>query len=155
NSTKEFGVVIKPEELEKMAESEEYKEKIFNTISDTQDQLNEFKDNLSDEEKASVKSVGISIGDDGKVSFFAELEKAGKAQAERIQARKEKQAEEEKAEEKKLEKEKEKERLEPKEPVVRKYVQSDSLDSLASKIRDFLNSDSDEILMQSHFDLKA
>ncbi|MCR5748479.1 MAG: DUF6033 family protein, partial [Lachnospiraceae bacterium] len=47
NSTKEFGVVIKPEELEKMAESEEYKEKIFNTISDTQDQLNEFKDNLS------------------------------------------------------------------------------------------------------------
>lgn len=155
NSTNEFGVVIKPEELERMAADSGYKEKIFNTISDSQQQLDEFKESLSDDQKAAVKSVGISIGDDGQVSFFAELEKAGKAQAERIRAKREEKSEEKKAEEKDAEKVKEKERLEKREPTVRKYVQSDNLDDLASKITEFLNSDNDEEALKPHFDFKA
>ena len=144
NSTKDYGVVIKPEELEKMAEDAEYKDKIFQTISDAQSTLDEFRENLSEEEKGSVKRVGFSIGDDGKVSYFAELEKAGKAQSERIKKQREEKAEEAKAEEKKAEKAKEKEP-----PTVRSYVKAESMDELGAKLREFLEKDESAIAAEA------
>ncbi len=150
NSTKDYGVVIKPEELEKMATEEEYKEKIFQTITDAQTTLDDFRENLSEEEQASVKRVGFSIGDDGKVNYFAELEKAGKAQAERIKKHREEKAEEVKKEEKKAEKEQQ----QP--PAVRSYVKADSIDDLTSKLREFLEKDESVIAAaRPHIDFTA
>jgi hypothetical protein len=82
NSTNEFGAVITPEELEKMAEDDSYLDKITGTISDSEDQLKEFKSGLSEKEQGSVTGLGFSIGKYGIIKYFAQLGSNGnKSQA--------------------------------------------------------------------------
>lgn len=112
--TKEYSVLIEPETLEAMANDEETKAKYMSLIEESTAKLDDVREQLEEEAEesgAEVKSIGISIGNDGSVSYFAELEKAGAKQRERIEKTKEKNAEEKKAEEKKAEKEKQEERL--------------------------------------------
>ena len=59
--SKDYSVLIDPEELERMANDEEVK-----------------KTGREDE----VVSLGVNIGKDGQVSYFAQLEKAGERQKE-------------------------------------------------------------------------
>ncbi len=101
--TKDYSVLIDPETLEAMAADEETKEKYINMIDEATTKLDDVKEELSEEAEESgseIKSIGITLGDDGTVSYFAELEKAGA-----------KKAEEKKADEKKAAQEKAKERL--------------------------------------------
>lgn len=112
--TKQYSVLIDPDTLEAMASDEKTKEKYINILEESTGKLDSVKEQLEEEAKESgseVKSIGMILSDDGSVSYFAELEKAGAKQKERVENSREKKAEEKKAEEKKAEKEKVNERL--------------------------------------------
>ena len=102
--TKQFSAVIEPELLERMAHDDKEKEKYLGIIDDATKKISEMKDKL--EEAASknptgegkIKSIGFSVSDDGKVDFFAELEKSSEAQRERIEKHREEQKAEKRAE---------------------------------------------------------
>lgn len=79
----EYSVLITPEELEKMAADEDVKNKNLKTLDDAVSQLKAMKDKLGDKADQ-VTRLGVAIGDDGSVSYFAELEKVSEKQRERI-----------------------------------------------------------------------
>ena len=81
--TKEYSVLIDPEELERMASDESVKEQNLSLLDEAVGKLDEIKNQLGDH-KDEVVSMGITIGKDGEMSFFAELEKAGERQKEFI-----------------------------------------------------------------------
>lgn len=126
--TKEYSVLIEPETLEKMAADEKTKDKYLGILDDAKTNLNNIKEQLGDK-KDEVKSIGITIKDDGTVSYFAELEKMNEKQRERI----------EKAREEKKESKKETEKDEMP-PVHERYkktkVQAGSVEELLEKIKD-------------------
>lgn len=86
--TKDFSVLIDPEELEKMANDDELKKKNLGIIDEAKEKLSGMKEQLGDK-KDEVTRFGVSIDKDGNVSFFAELEKLSEKQKERIEASKE------------------------------------------------------------------
>lgn len=86
--TKDFSVLIDPEELEKMASDDELKKKNLGIIDEAKEKLSGMKDQLGDK-KDEVTRLGVSIDKNGKVSFFAELETLSEKQKERIEASKE------------------------------------------------------------------
>lgn len=144
--TKDFSVLIDPETLEAMASDEATKTKYINILEESTSKLDSMKEQFAEEAKESgseVKSVGMVLGSDGSVSYFAELEKAGAKQKERIESTKEKRAEEKKAEAKKDEKEKMEERLKgnygdnmlyPEKKTTK--VSASSIEELLKKIRE-------------------
>ena len=81
--TKEYSVLIDPEELERMANDDSVKEQNLALLDEAVGKLDELKDQLGDH-KDEVVRLGISIGKDGEMSFFAELEKVGERQKEFI-----------------------------------------------------------------------
>lgn len=81
--TKEYSVLIDSEELERMASDESVKEQNLTLLDEAVGKLDEIKNQLGDH-KDEVVSMGITIGKDGEMSFFAELEKAGERQKEFI-----------------------------------------------------------------------
>ena len=81
--TKEYSVLIDPEELERMANDDSVKEQNLSLLDEAVGKLDEMKNQLGDH-KDEVVRMGISIGKDGEMSFFAELEKAGERQREFI-----------------------------------------------------------------------
>lgn len=131
--TGDYSVLLTPEELEKMAADEDYKKKNLKTLDDAVAKLDDMKNQLGDKGE-DVKRVGLTIGDDGKVSYFAELEKSSEKQRERI----EKQRATKKEEAAKAEKEKAQERLTDgsfiKDGVKRTTVFVDSVKELKDKI---------------------
>lgn len=82
--TKEYSVLIEPEILEEMAADSDVRDKYVGMIDDATAKLSDMKEQLGDK-KDEVKSLGVSIGKDGTVSYFAELEKSGEMQRERIE----------------------------------------------------------------------
>lgn len=86
--TKEFSVLIDPEELEKMANDDELKKKNLGIIDEAKEKLSGMKEQLGDK-KDEVTRFGVSIDKNGQVSFFAELETLSEKQKERIEASKE------------------------------------------------------------------
>lgn len=103
--TKEYSVLIEPETLEEMAADKETKEKYMGILDDAVDQLKDIKDKLGDKENE-VTHLGISIGRDGQVSYFAELEKAGERQKEWIEKSRESKKEDRAEQEKKAQEQK-------------------------------------------------
>lgn len=101
--TNDYSVLISPEELEKMAADKDVKEKNLKTLDEAVAKLGEVKGQLGDKADE-VSRIGIVIGGDGEVSYFAELEKSSEKQRERIEQqradKKEAAAEAKKAEEK-------------------------------------------------------
>ena len=81
--TKEYSVLIDPEELERMASDDSVKEQNLSLLDEAVGKLDELKNQLG-EHKDEVVRMGISIGKDGEMSFFAELEKAGERRKEFI-----------------------------------------------------------------------
>lgn len=81
--TKEYSVLIDPEELERMASDKSVKEQNLALLDEAVGKLDELKNQLGDR-KDEVVRMGITIGKDGEMSFFAELEKAGERQKEFI-----------------------------------------------------------------------
>lgn len=131
--TSTYSVLMTPEELEKMAADEDYKKKNLQTLDSAVSKLQDMKSQLG-EKGEDVKRVGVSIGDDGKVSYFAELEKSSEKQKERI----EKQRAAKKEEAAKAEKEKKEERFSDgnfiREGVKRTTLFADSVKELQDKI---------------------
>lgn len=84
--SKEYSVLIDPEELERMAEDEDVKKQNLALLDEAVGKLGEIKEELKEAGKEDeVVSIGVSIGKDGKVSYFAELEKAGERQKEFVE----------------------------------------------------------------------
>lgn len=134
--TREFSVLIDPETLEQMASDEEVKEKYLNVIDESQKSLKDMVNKLDEDDKEQVTRVGISIGKDGTVSYFAELEKAGAKQKERIEKSKAAKAEEREKEEKAEKAQKQEELLKSQKEKRRKtFVKADSVEELLEKIR--------------------
>lgn len=108
--TKEYSVLIDPETLEEMAADSETKNKYLKILSGATKELDNVKDQL-EEQGDNIKSIGISIGKDGTVSYFAELEKMSERQKERIeQSREDRRAEEKEEKERAAKREEEADR---------------------------------------------
>lgn len=136
-SNKEYSVIISPEEIEKMADDEEYGEQqmslVKKAIETTEQALADAgynKDGTG--ENGTVKKLSITINSDGTMSMFAELEKASEKQRERIEENREKRAEEQKASEKKAKKNPY-EKDEPPE-IKRTTIQANTAEEFAKKL---------------------
>ena len=86
--TGEYSALFSADELEKMATDESVKEKNLKILDGAVSKLDEMKTQLGDKSD-DIARIGISIGDDGEVSFFAELEKNSEKQRERIEKQRE------------------------------------------------------------------
>lgn len=104
HGTKEYSVLMDPESLEEMASDSKTKEKYLSLIDEATGNLSDMKEQLG-EEGNEVTRLGVSIGKDGTISYFAELEKSGAKQRERIEKAQEKKREEKQAEKKETAKE--------------------------------------------------
>lgn len=91
--TSKYSVLLTPDELEKMAADEKVKNENLKTLDDAFAKLNEMKEKLG-EKGQEVSRLGVVLGDNGEVSFFAELEKSSQMQRERIEERRESNREE-------------------------------------------------------------
>lgn len=119
----QYSVLITPDELEKMASDEDAKNENLKILDNAISKLDEMKKELG-EKGQEVSRLGITIGKDGEVSYFAELEKVSAKQRERIEEKRESNREELKEEMKK----------QAKEPVKRTTVHASSVEELAEKI---------------------
>lgn len=91
--TKEFSVLIDPEELEKMASDDKVKEKNLSLIEEAAGNLKGMKEKLGSKSKE-VKNLGVSINKDGTLTYFASLEEMSAKQRERIEESRAKKKEE-------------------------------------------------------------
>lgn len=131
--TKEYSALLTAEDLEKMAADDSVKEKNLQILDDAVAKLDEMKTSLGDSGK-DVSRVGISISDNGEVSFFAELEKNSERQRERIEKNREEKREMAREEAKKAEAE----RLKPdvgRPAGKRTMVYASTAEELAEKIK--------------------
>ena len=144
-------VLIDDEKIEKMATDESFRKKYEGIIAMSQLKLQEAKNSIASS-GAGVKNFGMSVGADGKTSFFATLEISNnnakaleKKQAEKKAAKaKEKKQSEKKAKEEQLEKIREEKKASEKAEQKalnetmddREYVEikADSMDELISKV---------------------
>ncbi|MCM1189883.1 MAG: DUF6033 family protein [bacterium] len=131
----DYSVLLTPEELEKMAADEDYKKQNLKTLDDAVSKLGEMKNQLG-ESGQDVKRLGVAIGDDGEVSFFAELEKTSEKQRERIDRQRENRREEAADAKKKAEQEKLQEAGLWHGGVKRTVVYASSVEELSEKIKE-------------------
>lgn len=129
----DYSVLLTPEELEKMAADEDYKKKNLKTLDDAVAKLGEMKQQLG-EKGEDVKRLGIAIGDNGEVSYFAELEKVSEKQRERIDRQRSDRKEEAADAKKKAEQEKLQESAFLHGGVKRTTVFASSVEELSEKI---------------------
>jgi len=83
--THDYSLVISKEELERMAKDEDVKAKDLELVDKSIAELKKLNEDLTDEEKAEITSMGVSINSNGEVEFFAELTKLSERQKERIE----------------------------------------------------------------------
>ena len=128
-------VLIDDEKIEKMANDPAYAKKYEGIIESSLGKLEAARNSLA-ASGATIKNFGMSVGEDGKTSFFAVLEKASDA-ANKIREKNLEKHKAEKAEEKKrAEKEKQEERLEELAEDDKEYIEfrSGSLEDLIDKV---------------------
>lgn len=76
--SKDYSVLIDPEELERMANDDEVKKQNLSLLDESLNKLGEMKKELKETGREDeIVTLGVNIGKDGQVSYFAELEKAG------------------------------------------------------------------------------
>lgn len=76
--SKDYSVLIDPEELERMANDDEVKKQNLSLLDESLGKLGEMKEALKETGREDeVVTLGVNIGKDGQVSYFAELEKNG------------------------------------------------------------------------------
>ena len=95
-NTKDYSVIHTTEEIEQMAEDEDYAKKVRGQVGDAVDILN----NLSEKdlgEGVQFSQLAVSFDSEGNMKLFAQLEKLSADQQERLEEAKEKRAEEKKA----------------------------------------------------------
>lgn len=131
--TKEYSVLIDPETLEAMAVDEDVRKQYEDILAGAGNRLEELKEKLG-KDADQVKSFGISIDKEGKVSYFAELDKITESRNQQLERTKEKKAEAKKEAKRKEAKAEEAARRERK--TESKFVSADSIDELVKKIRE-------------------
>lgn len=92
-STKEYGVLLDPDELEEMANDSEVRKQYTDQLDEAVEQLKDMKDKVQLEE-GDVLHLGVAIDPYGVKEFFADIEKANsnlhsKQTTNRIKAQKE------------------------------------------------------------------
>ena len=100
-NTKEYSVMFTTEELEKMADDEDYAKKVMGQVGNAVDMLK----NISEKdlgEGVQFAQLGVSFDSEGNMKLFAQLKKLSADQKERFEAAKEKRAEEQKNTDKSL-----------------------------------------------------
>ena len=94
--TKEYSVMFTVEELEKMADDDEYAQKVMGQVGNAVDTLKDLSEkDLGD--GVQFSQLAVSFDTDGNMKLFAQLEKMSADQKERLDAAREKRAEEQKA----------------------------------------------------------
>ena len=134
--SKDYSVLIDPEELERMANDEDVKKQNLSLLDESLGKLSEMKEELKKTGREDeIVSLGVNIGKDGKVSYFAELEKAGERQKEFVdKIREDKKEAAKEAEAEKAAKGKDKYNYEHSK---RATVSSDSVEDLLEQIKNF------------------
>ena len=94
-SNSEFSVAFSSEELEKMADDDDYANQMLNQAREAIDVANDISEQYDFEGKGIMAKLGISFNDDGTLNIFAELEKLSDKQKERQEAEKEARKEDE------------------------------------------------------------
>lgn len=128
-------VLIDDEKIEKMANDPAYAKKYEGIIESSLAKLEAARNSMA-ASGATIKNFGMSVGEDGKTSFFAVIEKASDS-ANRIREKNLEKHKAEKAEEKKkAEKKEAKERLEELSEDNKEYIEftSESLEDLVDKV---------------------
>jgi len=152
-TNKDFSVLIDPETLEKMAADKDVRAKYEGILSDAAGQLTSIKEELGDDEDK-VKSLGISIDGEGKVSFFAEMEKASAEQREKLDEKRAAKKEEASKEARHTKEKEQLEKLHNKENT--KVLSADSAQELLEKIRLYkFEPRKDDITVGKTFDLSV
>ncbi len=146
NSSKPV-ILIDDEKIEKMANDPEFAKKYESLIETSLGKLDAARNSLA-ASGATIKNFGMSVGEDGKTSFFAVLEKASEA-ANRIREKNLEKRKEEKAEEaKEAQKEKNEELLERIAEDDREYIEfrSQSLEDLIDSVSKYAFDSSEKAL---------
>ena len=99
-SDKKYFVVLSSEELERMADDEEYANEIMGKVDSSINKLNEIQEKGLLGEGVRFKRIAISFDDQGNTKLFAELERMSEQQQERLKASREKRADEKRLAEK-------------------------------------------------------
>lgn len=95
-SDKSYFVMFSTEEIERMAEDEEYANEVMGKVDSGISTLNDLMENGELGEGVQFSRLGISFDDDGNMKLFAELEKISDKQEEIRQKAMDKRAEEKK-----------------------------------------------------------
>ena len=99
-STKQYSVILTPEELERMAEDDDYAQKVMGNVGKAVDILKDISEkDLGD--GVQFSQLSVSFDSEGNMKLFAELEKLSDEQKERLELAKQKRAEQQKATEEK------------------------------------------------------
>ncbi|MBQ6130010.1 MAG: hypothetical protein IJL90_06860 [Lachnospiraceae bacterium] len=136
-------VLIDDEKIERMANDPAYAKKFEGIIQSSLDKLEAARNSLA-ASGATIKNFGMSVGADGKTSFFAVIEKASDS-ANKIREKNIAKHKAEKADEKKkAEKKDAKERLEKLSGDDKEYIEfsSESLEDLIDKVSRYAFNDS-------------
>jgi len=92
-SGKEYSVIFTTEELEKMAEDEDYAQKVMGQVGDAVDMMKGlWEKDLG--EGVQFSQLSVTFDSEGNMKLFAQLEKLSAEQKERLEAAAEKRAEE-------------------------------------------------------------
>ena len=134
-NTKGHSVIFSTEEIERMAEDEEYADKMMGQVEKAAGIVDELAEKDLGE-GVQFTSLAVSIDDEGNMKLFAGLEKMSEQQQERMEKLKEKQAEENKETEKADQAE---EDSEEDNALSVKYadIEADSVEELLEKILSF------------------
>ena len=92
-SDKEYSVMFTTEELEKMADDEEYAGKVMGQVGKAVDMLKDISEKDLGE-GVQFSQLGVSFDSEGNMKIFAQLEKLTEEQQKRLETAKEKRAEE-------------------------------------------------------------
>ena len=128
--TKAYSVLLTNDEIEKMANDEEYAEEVMHKVESAVDITKRIEEKGELGEGVKFKHISIAFDGDGNMKLFAELEKMSEKQRERMEKAKEKRAEEAE-DEKKAEKDKEPKHAHHAKSV---WLEADSEDELLEKI---------------------
>lgn len=85
STEKEYSVVFSAQELEKMAEDEQYARKKLDSVTEAMDMSESISEQYNFDGNGIKAKIGISFDDDGNTKIFAELEKMSDKQKERIE----------------------------------------------------------------------
>ena len=133
-ATKQYSVILRGDELERMANDEDYAAEVMGKVESAIDMTKRIEEKGELGEGVQFKRISISFDDEGNMRLFAELEKMSEKQRERMEEAKEKRAEEKAEADKKAEKDKEAKEKEPPLSVKHARVEATSEEELLEKL---------------------